>query len=537
MVQYEDGGRYCHKCGGHDNSEKGDSFVTTEQPRRSNTLTDFSFYNKAQYKDIPDRRIPADVCKKFGVKTDERGRHLFPAYNKQGELVAVKIRNYPEKTYSWIGDNSQAVLFGLHSFPKTGRTLTLTEGEYDAMAGYRMTGEKYPHASLFNGAGSAQREVKGCFEELRDYENIVLNFDNDKPGQDAIEKVGPMLAGRAKTMLLVEGKDACDYLKANKVSKYIDEFHRAKRYTLGGIINGADTWEKYKAKKEIESIPFPEAWEEVNQKTYGVRLGEIVAVVAGTGVGKTQALREMKYHFLMQTKHKIMDISLEEDTPDSVGGLMALHVNKRITLPDVHIDEAEEKKAFDELYGDGRMLFLDHEGSVEDDSLLDKIEYAATVEDCKIIFLDHVTIAISDVAAGNENVSMDKLMNRLLKMVKRLNICIILVSHLRKTGGGKSYEEGLIPTEDALKGSASLKQISMTTLALARNKYADTDKERNTTSLHVLKCRFSGRTGPCDHVYFDDETGRLVKVDPETFFDEPSFDNETLGSSSFSSEI
>lgn len=531
MVRYEDGGKYCHKCGGHDNREKTGDYVPEEPRGEPMTQFDFDFYHDAEFKSIPDRRIDADTCKKFGVKTTPRGSHLFPAFNEQGQLVAVKERFYPEKMFKIHGDMSQAMMFGMQAFPKTGRSVTITEGEYDAMAAYRMSGSKYPHFSIFNGINSAKKECKKCFDQLKSYDSIILNFDADEHGRAGVEEVGPMFPGRAKVLELTEGKDACDYLKQNKGSKYVDEFFRAKQYTLGGIINGADTWEKYKEKKNVESIPFDSQYEKLNQKTYGIRFGEIVLITAGTGSGKTQVLREWKYNLLMKTKENIMDISLEEDTGDTIGGLMALHANKRIMLPDVNIPEAEEKKIHDELFGSKRFFTLDHEGSVEDDSLLDKIEYAATVEGCRIIFLDHITIAVSDCAAGSENLSMDKFMNRLLKMVKRLNICVVVVSHLRKTGGGgKSFEEGRIPTEDDLKGSGSLKQIAMTTIAIARNKYAESDKERNTTSFHVLKCRFSGRTGPCDHAHFDDETGRMNVVDPETFFEQgDEFSDEPLG--------
>jgi twinkle protein len=535
MVRYEDGGKFCHKCGGHDNTEKGGKYEPSRRPRGEPMSFDFDFYHEADYKAIADRRIDVDTCKKFGVKTTAKGSHLFPAFDAQGNLVAVKERYYPEKMFKIHGDMSQAMLFGMQVFPKTGRSVTITEGEYDAMAAYRMTGSKYPHFSIFNGINSAKKEAKRCFDQLKEFDSITLNFDADEHGRKGVEEVGPLFPGRAKVLELTEGKDACDYLKANKGSKYVDEFWRARQYTLGGIINGADTWEKFKAKKDVESIPFDPQYTELNQKTYGIRLGEIVLVTAGTGSGKTQVLREWKYNLLTvamkKTDWNLMDISLEEDTGDNVGGLMALHANKRIMLPDVNIPEEEEKRIHDELFGDKRYFTLDHEGSVEDESLLDKIEYAATVENCKLFFLDHVTIAVSDCAAGSENLSMDKFMNRLLKMVKRLNICVVVVSHLRKTGGGgKSFEEGRIPTEDDLKGSGSLKQIAMTTIAIARNKYAETDKERNTTSFHVLKCRFSGRTGPCDYAYFDDETGRMTVIDPETFFeDNNEFEDEPLG--------
>tara|TARA_R110002050_G_scaffold35821_2_gene89796 strand:+ start:763 stop:3366 length:2604 start_codon:yes stop_codon:yes gene_type:complete len=830
-VMYDDGGIFCHKCLTHDNSSKGSTTGYAEESAQVNEFSnkgevDFSFYFEGEFKPIKDRRIDADTCKKFGVRTNDKGHHMFPRYNKTGELIGVKTRLYPDKNFRSVGNTQGSVPFGMQAFPKTGRSITITEGEYDAMAAYKMTGSKYPNVSIWDGAGSAKRCMKDNFEEFKEYESIVINFDADKPGREATQEIGPMFPGRTKIMELTEGKDACDYLKANKTSKYVDEFHRAKRFTLGGIINGADTWEKYKEKKNIKSIPWDPQYVELNQKTYGMRLGEIVLITAGTGCvdrdtqfmtptgwkaigdyaegdqvlqmdgdrkatfvypkeyiklpentltrisntgyldqvlsdehrviyegankllelpfkeikrratankhgfqgklpvvfsysgsgvdysegelrlqvavmadgrivthgkdnythmrfskerkylrllglcdkyslkykvmpkegeyycvvvwpktkdkhftdeyynatkeqleiildevmywdarysilndytstnkqdttfiqfaahatgkrgsitvdrrtkkytngycgtvhvsdlthvtldhknlkideirtkdghkycfvvdsgmlvlrrngkifvtgnsGKTQVLREWKYHLLQNTDYNIMDISLEEDVGDTIGGLMAIHANKRITLPDVDISEEEERKLHSDLYGTGKFTLLDHEGSVGDESLLDKMEYAATVDNCKIQFLDHITIAVSDCEGGQENVTMDKFMNRLLKMVKRLNICVVVVSHLRKVGGGgKSFEEGRVPTEDDLKGSGSLKQIAMTTIAIARNKYAETEVERNTTGFHVLKCRFSGRTGPADYSHFDDETGRMVVIDPE----------------------
>ena len=538
MVMYEDGGKFCHKCQGWDNTNKGSDSGYAEE----NAMTefqdkgkvDFSFYHEAEYKAIKERRLDIDTCKKFGVKTNDKGHHLFPAYNTSGELVGVKTRLCPAKDFRITGTLNTAVLFGLDKFPKTGRSLTVTEGEYDAMAAYKMTGSKYPNVSIWFGVGGGEKpkkEFKQNFEALKEFESIILNFDADKYGREATQFIGPMFPGRTKIMELTEGKDACDYLKANKTTKYVDEFHRAKRFTLGGIINGADTWDKYKEKKNIKSIPWDPQYTELNQKTYGMRLGEIILITAGTGSGKTQVLREWKYHLLRNTMYNIMDISLEEDVGDTIGGLMAIHANKRIHLPDVDISETEERQLHTELYGEGQFTLLDHEGSVGDDSLLDKMEYAAEVDNCKIQFLDHITIAVSDCDFGSENLTMDKFMNRLLKMVKRLNICVVVVSHLRKVGGGgKSFEEGRVPTEDDLKGSGSLKQIAMTTIAIARNKYAETEVERNTTSFHVLKCRFTGRTGPADYSFFDDETGRMVVIDPEEAENMGNeFADETLG--------
>ena len=527
MCQYDDGGKVCHKCTGYDNSEltTGGSFEPPVKLRKPMEQVDLAFYYEASIKGIKERRITEDVCKKYGVRTNDLGHHLFPGYNETGELIAVKTcvpaNGDIPKRFFIKGDWSSCVLFGAQAFPKTGLAITVTEGEYDALAAYQLTGSKYPNVSILNGCGSARKDFENNFEALGSFGSVVINFDSDKVGKEAVEKVASMFPGKTKVLQLVEGKDACDYLVSNKMKKYVDEFHRAKSYTMGGMVNGKDTWDAYKKSKDVKSIPFPPNWSTLNQKAYGVRKGEIVLVTAGTGSGKTQWLRELKYHWLTQTDERIMDIALEEDYTDSVGGLIALDLNKRITLPDVTVDEALEKASFDKLFGKGQILFNDHEGNFGDSSLIELIKEAVIVEKCGIIFLDHITIAVSDGAAGEENMTMDKFMNNLLKIAKQHKVVIVVVSHLRKTGGGgKSFEEGRVPCEDDLKGSGSLKQIAMTTIALSRNKYAEDEKVRNTTAFHLLKCRFSGRSGPCDHAFFDDATGRMVAIDPLTFFDE-----------------
>lgn len=540
MCQYEDGGKVCHKCQGWDNSQLvkgGDTFVPVKQQRKPMDKVALDFYYEANIKGIPERRITADVCKKFGVRTDDRGNHLFPGYSKEGELIAVKTvipaTATTEKTFRIKGPWSDCVLFGAQAFPKTGLAITVTEGEYDALAAFQATGSKYPNVSILNGAGSARKDFERNFEELNSFNSVVINFDSDKVGKEATDTVSSMFPGKTKILQLVEAKDACDYLKMNKMKKYVDEFHRAKPYTMGGVVNGRDTWDAYKKAKNVKSIPFPPEWTQLNQKAYGVRKGEIVLVTAGTGSGKTQWLRELKYFWLTKTDEKIMDISLEEDYTDSVGGMIALEMNQRITLPDVTVDEADEKAAHTKLFGDGRMLFQDHEGNFSDSSLIDQIKEAVIVEKCGIIMLDHITIAVSDGAAGEENMTMDKFMNNLLKIAKQYKVTIVVVSHLRKTGGGgKSFEEGRVPCEDDLKGSGSLKQIAMTTIALSRNKYHPDEKVRNTTEFHLLKCRFSGRSGPCDQAHFDDDTGRMKAIDPSTFFEEGNeFDDSPQGGS------
>ena len=139
------------------------------------------------------------------------------------------------------------------------------------------------------------------------------------------------------------------------------------------------------------------------------------------------------------------------------------------------------------------------------------IEYMALMG-CKYLFLDHITIAVSE---GNDgltgNAAVDKVMSDLLKIVKKHNIWLGIVSHLRKAGDGKAFEEGNMASIDDIKGSGSIKQISFDIVAFCRNLVAESAEERNRIGFTVLKSRFTGLTGPAGFSIYDTQTGRLQK--------------------------
>ena len=208
----------------------------------------------------------------------------------------------------------------------------------------------------------------------------------------------------------------------------------------------------------------------LTEKTYGCRPGSIITVTSGSGCGKTQFLRELKYHYYQTTDFKIADIALEEDVGDTIGGMLSLHLNKRITLPDVKVTPEVEKQAFDEIFSSGRFTLYDFFGGMDDDTLFSKLRYFTSTGH-NIIFLDHLSIIVSEFASdGGERERIDTIMTKLAKLVKETGVIIFLVVHLKKSDSSRrSFEEGATPTLDDLRGSASIKQLSWDVIGLSRN--------------------------------------------------------------------
>jgi hypothetical protein len=228
--------------------------------------------------------------------------------------------------------------------------------------------------------------------------------------------------------------------------------------------------------------------------------------------GKSTIMREIGLHVLATTKDKLGIISLEESPAETGIKLSGMAINKNSAFTEIPEDEL--KVGFDKVFGDDRVVLLDHQGSIKDDSILDQLEYMCLVG-CKYLIIDHITILVSEGAedlVGNE--AIDKIMNDLLRLVKRHEVWVGLVSHLRKAPvGKKSFEEGRLPNMDDIRGSGSIKQVSFDIIAFARNMLDPDEDVRNSILMSVLKSRTIGLTGPVEGAYYVHETGRLVHME------------------------
>ena len=165
-------------------------------------------------------------------------------------------------------------------------------------------------------------------------------------------------------------------------------------------------------------------------------------------------------------------------------------------------------------WGDNLLLF-DHFGCGDTDELLSTIRYLATGLDCKVIFLDHVSMVIAAMDTDDERRSIDQLMTKLRSLVEETGTLLFLVSHVKRPMG-KGHEDGAEISLSHLRGSAAIAQLSDLVVGLERNQQAEDDNDRNRTQIRVLKNRFNGKTGPCSKLLYVPDTGRLMEEQEET---------------------
>jgi twinkle protein len=473
------------------------------------TLSEINSYDTRGFQ---ERGITKVVSAYYGVKVSyaEDGTmasHFYP-YTKDGVVVAYKERKLP-KSFVIHGEFKGVQLFG-QATATGGKRIVICEGELDALAVAQAQYEKYQrfYPAVALPSASATTMILEQREWLRSFDEVVLMFDNDKPGQKATQAAAKIIGYDKVKIATLPEKDPCDVLVKQGSTVLMNCIFNAAAYSPSDVVKGEAVWDQFKLKQNITSLPYPNCLNSLNDKLFGMRLGEIVLFTSGTGSGKSTVIKEIVLEILNKTQDMVGMVSLEESIGDTAEKFIGMQLQK--TLNNNDVPEAEQRAAYEQVFGDERLVLLDHQGSVGDESLIDKLEHLALMG-CKYIILDHITIAVSEGAKGKTgNEAVDSFMSDLLKITKKHNIWLGVVSHLRK--GEKPFEEGHMPSIDDIKGSGSIKQISFDIIAFCRNMVAEMEQVRNTIKLRVLKCRFTGKTGDCGSTSYDTKTGRLKQT-------------------------
>jgi twinkle protein len=480
-----------------------------------NEVKDSSFlkhYRAGTVCAVTERRISTATMDKYAVVL-EKDNWYFPYYDNDNQLVAAKVRSTKDKTFATAGVWSKGTLFGQNLYPSGGKYLTITEGEFDALAAFQMMGSKYPVVSIRNGASSSLKDCKAHYEYINSFDNIVLCMDGDAPGQKASKEIAELFGSKCKIFKpLPEFKDACDWLADKKESQFLERWWRAESFVPDGIVSGASLWATVSEPMAPADCSYP--WHGLNELTYGMRLGELVTVTAGSGLGKSQVLREMVWHLLQKTNDNIGLLFLEESVKKTALSMMSLAANAPLHLPDTVVSDVQRRDAFDSTLGTGRLYLLDHFGSTSVENIINRVRYMAKAVNCKYIFVDHISIIVSAQENGDERKAIDEIMTKLRMLVQETNIGLVVVSHLKRPSD-KGHEEGAVTSLAQLRGSGSIAQLSDMVIGLERNGQADDIIIRNTTKVRVLKNRFSGITGPAGNLLYNKETGRMFEIEDQ----------------------
>ncbi|SHJ82022.1 DnaB-like helicase C-terminal domain-containing protein [Propionispora hippei] len=520
MCEYSDGHTFCFSCETHHHGNDTETKGGNKTVRNHEVIP----LDSLTLDSLRARGITQETCAKYGyykTRINNEMAQVACYYSDSGELVGQKVR-FKDKRFSVRGEVSDR-FFGQHLWHGGGKKLVITEGEIDCLTVSQVQGNKYPVVSIPNGAKSAKRIFKAQMEWLNSFEQVIVMFDMDERGREAVSDVEGILKPGKLYIATLPLKDPNECLLNDQADAIVKAIWNAKVYKPDGIVNGADLWNVLENEEEEEegySLP----WDiDLQKMTLGLRKGELVVLTAGTGVGKTTFVRQIAHNFGVKQNLKVGMMMLEENVKRTAKGLMSIEAGKRLHINRKAVTPEEYKEAFEKTLGTGNFIFHEHFGSIEGDNLLNKMRYMVVGEGCDFIILDHVSIAVSGLEGDNERKLIDILMTTMRSLVEETGVGLVVISHLKRPDGQQSHEEGGVTSLSQLRGSGAIAQLADTVIGLERNQQAE-GKEKNLVRIRLLKCRFTGETGIAGYLWYNKETDRLEGVDKLSDYLEENID-------------
>lgn len=469
---------------------------------------------------LTGRGIPEDVCRKYGywIGKNSSGKkcHIANCRDQSGDIVSQHLR-LKDKKFAWVNHEKDLQLFGQHVARDGCAKVIITEGEIDAMSVAVALGPKnrWGCVSLTSGAKSASKDIAANLQWLEKAEEIIIMFDMDEPGQEAAKEVARMFRpGKAKIAQLPL-KDANELLVAGRAADIVDAVFSAKGWRPEGIVRMADVRERVLT-APVMGLPY---WHEgLTKATLGRRMGELVALGAGTGVGKTDWLTQQVEYDVNVLNEKVAIFFLEQQPFETVRRLAGKMVGRKFHIPssdDNPWEQEELIEAVDRLEENDNILMFDHFGSADWSLIEDTIRFLYHSEGVRVFYVDHLTALAAH--ADDERKELETVMADIGGLVKELDIWIGLVSHLA-TPEGKPHEEGGRVMIRHFKGSRSIGYWCHFMFGLERNQQAEEEDERQTTRFRVLKDRVTGQaTGRVFELGYDHLAGRLIPKEQSDF--------------------
>lgn len=525
VYESKDGNRYtyCFSCGkkGDNMSDEDEDelFALQETPVVNNSTLSKTF------SDLRSRGIDKAVCEIYKVKVhlDDKGNDLVHYYpmSKGGRYTnAMCIREVNGKKFSWVNAKESGDFFGQVECGIDGKLIIVTEGCADTLAAKQMLldqGKNYRVCSVINGAQSAVNDFKRNYEWINSFDTILLAFDMDKPGQDAAKKVAEMFTvGKVKILDMSE-KDANDMLRAGKSLEFLRTIYNAKAEKVQGVLSIEDLYDEA-LRPSVMGLSYP--WESLTKAVYGLRTAEIIGIGAAPGSGKTQVLKEIIDHSITVHGIRVGACFLEENPAMSAKQLAGIRHSKKFHLPQETggWELKDLKEGLD--YLKDKVFLYDSLGSKSWEDIESKVRFMVATLGVTLVIIDNLTALLS--AETDDFKALNNIMPSMSTLAIELDITIIFVSHLRKKQGTSHSEGGDVSLDD-FRGSQAVSQWSNLLLCIIRDQTATDEIERNTSTIKILKDRYSGEgTGVTFKLFYDKETGRMKEVNHEA----SEFDDE-----------
>jgi twinkle protein len=477
---------------------------TTEEvrPTRSDPIPPMTTLTIEAWTDQSYRGLSKRVLEQYGILRTADGV-VFQYRDAAGKVIAQKFRS-DDKRISWKGDAKNVVGFGHHlANPSHHDAIAICEGEFDAPSIYAASNGKVVGISVPNGAQSAAAWVRKHLDQFNQFKIVYIATDNDEPGEAAASALVELFEAGQVRRVVFPCKDANDCLQELGGQAVKESIYAAKQLRPDGI-KPASAYEGI-VLKPAQRTALNCAFTWWNQKTPFYD-NQLIVLIAGSGIGKTTFARALALHD-MENGIKVGWIGLEETAEEAifrfVGMAAGLQLHARQSyagLTDQQLQHIAQADKF--VTGSGMLELFDHFGSLDENVILQRMNYMVRSLGCQHIYLDHLTIIGSGLAQDVRQ--LDALITKIRSFIAATKCTVFAISHLnRGSSQVKNMEDGGVPELHDIRGSHSVVQLADTIWALGRK------RGTQLTHSYCLKNRMLGRCGYAGSFVFDEETQAL----------------------------
>lgn len=508
LARYSDGHAYCFSTGcDHYEPATGEADFIPAAPRER-TSDDFVV---GEFAPLSSRKLSAETCRKFGYRIGMFNKQHVQAADyltPDGTRVVGQKLRFADKKFTILGSLKEAGLFGQHLWRERGKMVVVTEGEIDALTVSQLQANKWPVVSIPNGAQGAKKALAAQLEWLLGFETVVLMFDDDEPGHIATAECARLFPpGRCKIARIEGHKDANAALQAGEGGKVIEAIWGAREYRPDGIVTLTEVADRAAA-PTARGIPWFHP--ELDKLTLGRRMGELILVGGGSGLGKTH-FGYMQMDCDLRNGYPVAAHLMEAQPEQTVRALAGIRAAVNYTEVSDDVDPAILREHIRAIESGPAVYILDSQGANDWDSIAVRIRHLTHANGVRLHYVDNLTT----LAAGSdldEKEAVEKIVSEAAGMVVELGINIVMFSHLA-TPEGKGHEEGARVMLKHFRGSRAVGYWSWIVIGLERNAQAEDPGERSLTCLRLLKCRPKGSsTGSTCYSRYDSATSLIQPV-------------------------
>lgn len=518
LARYSDGHAHCFGmgCGYH---EKADGVQAAEDVPKTKVRAAAKGIipiDEQKYVALPSRGLTQETCEKFKYGVTGRPSQIAPYFDDKHQVQAQKVRG-ANKKFSVKGDLKKALpLFGQILWRDNGKKIVITEGEIDAMSVSQVQDHKWPVVSIPNGAAAARKAMARAMDYLEGFEEIILMFDMDEPGQEAAEECAQLFPHGKVKIASLPLKDANAMLVEGRGHELINAIWAAKTYSPESVSSVSDLMEDALKMPEM-GMSWP--WPTFTDLTYGVHRKKAYALGAGVGVGKTNWAKEHQSHLVNHHKLPVGVFMLEEAPGITLKGIAGKIVGKPFHKPNGNFTQEDLRKAVEQI--DGMVSVYRHDlMGTEWDDIKPALIYMVEGLGIKDIFLDNVTVMVSHLTTSEINEEIGRFAKEMAHLLHKHDFTLYLFSHLNPPKTGPDHEHGGKVLESQFTGSRALMRFCQYMLGIERNKDPELpEDERNTSKIVLLKDRDFGNVGYC-YAKYNPDTDQYLEVEPPNPFDE-----------------